>query len=137
MRDMAPRSHRIARAPTRPETRIPATTGPASPGARVVKWRDSQTQAAAMTGADSRKEYRAASARLNPSQSAAVIVAPEREKPGRMATAWAQPISIASAMVSERAVRFLDGRALASYRATAPSAIQADTESGPRKCRAT
>ena len=53
--------------------------------------------APAIIGIESKKEILAPAARLKPSSKAAVIVAPERDTPGIIAKACAQPISIKAA----------------------------------------
>ena len=57
-----------------------------------------------MAGRDRRKENRTAKLRSNPRIIPAEMVAPDREMPGIMATAWAQPTSSASVTVAFFAV---------------------------------
>ena len=53
-----------------------------------------------MAGMDSRKEKRTANFRSKPRKQPAVMVVPEREMPGQVATAWATPTSRTSTMVA-------------------------------------
>ena len=71
----------------------PAAAAAASEPRMSLSWRRASPRMGMMT---MRKEKRATSSRLSPRMMPVAMVVPERERPGRMATAWAQPMMKAS-----------------------------------------
>ena len=84
----------------------PTSAGPRTPFPLEPSSSGSLSSAAApMIGVASRKAKRAASSLESPTSRPPAIVAPEREKPGMSAIAWAAPTPSASRQDTRRAMR--------------------------------
>src|SRR5216110_339241 len=86
----------LAKAAAKPTPNETAPTAAMS----ATALRASKAPLPAMIRTARRKLNSAASVGPRPLQSAALIVDPDREIPGRMATAWARPVASASPAVS-------------------------------------
>ena len=81
-------------------TTMPTITGPSVSEVSippVTRSLTCSTTEPRIAGIDIRNEKRAASSRSTPRRSPPEIVLPERETPGKIAKAWKQPITAASA----------------------------------------